>query len=149
MLIYESLYHLAASVIAQRVRLITGSKSSLEDFAFPKGDKGLFGPDSIAWRVHDNFTVMIVGGLSSLIIQSLHTRVLAAVWDHSEFKNKLKDRLGRTIYFVAATTYGGESLAMRSIERVNTIHANIKGVDLQGGPYIANGTKSNSMGSSC
>jgi uncharacterized protein (DUF2236 family) len=76
--------------------------------------------------------------LSSLIVQSLHPRALAAVWDHSDFRHKLKERLGRTAYFVAATTYGGEALALNAIRRVNTIHANIRGTDLQGQPYIAN-----------
>jgi uncharacterized protein (DUF2236 family) len=63
---------------------------------------------------------------------------LAAVWDHSDFRHKLKERLGRTAYFVAATTYGSETLALNAIRRVNTIHANIRGTDLQGQPYVAN-----------
>lgn len=138
MSIHASLLDFAASVIGARVRSITGSQSSLEDFALPKGDKGLFGPDSVAWRVHADFTAMMVGGLSSLMVQALHPRALAAVWDHSDFRTKLKDRLGRTAYFVAATTYGGKSLALSAIGRVNTIHANIKGTDLQGHPYVAN-----------
>jgi uncharacterized protein (DUF2236 family) len=81
---------------------------------------------------------MMVGGLSSLIVQSLHPRALSAVWDHSDFRNNLKVRLGRTAHFVAATTYGGEAMAKSAIHRVNAIHANIRGVDLQGRPYVAN-----------
>jgi uncharacterized protein (DUF2236 family) len=128
----------ALNAIGERVRGITGSTASLDDFARPKGDAGLFGPDSVAWQVHADFTAMMVGGLSSLIVQSLHPRALAAVWDHSDFRHKLKDRLGRTAYFVAATTYGSEAMALNAIRRVNTIHANIRGVDLQGRPYVAN-----------
>lgn len=124
--------------IGERVRTITGSTASLDDFATPKGDMGLFGPDSVAWQVHADFTAMMVGGLSSLIVQSLHPRALAAVWDHSDFRGKLKERLGRTAYFVAATTYGSEAMALNAIRRVNTIHANIRGTDLQGQPYVAN-----------
>jgi len=128
----------AFNAIGERVRSITGSKASLEDFAAPVGDVGLFGPESVAWRVHAHFTAMMVGGLSSLIVQSLHPRALAAVWDHSDFRNKLKVRLGRTAYFVAATTYGSQAMALKAIDRVNTIHANIRGTDLQGKPYVAN-----------
>lgn len=128
----------ALRAIGERVRAITGSTSDLNDFTFPKGDPGLFGPDSIAWMVHAHFTAMMVGGLSSLMVQSLHPRALSAVWDHSDFRHQLKGRLGRTAYFVAATTYGSEALAMGAIRRVNMIHANIRGVDLQGRPYIAN-----------
>jgi len=128
----------AFNAIGERVRSITGSKASLEDFATPVGDVGLFGPESVAWRVHAHFTAMMVGGLSSLIVQSLHPRALAAVWDHSDFRTKLKARLGRTAYFVAATTYGSQAMALKAIDRVNTIHANIRGTDLQGKPYVAN-----------
>lgn len=134
----RALKTLALNAIGERVRAITGSSASLDDFATPQGDVGLFGPDSVAWQVHANFTAMMVGGLSSLIVQSLHPRALAAVWDHSDFRHKLKERLGRTAYFVAATTYGSEALALNAIRRVNTIHANIRGTDLQGQPYVAN-----------
>ena len=135
----DTFKQLAFFAIGERLRSITGStKSSLEDFAVPAGDAGLFGPTSMVWRVHAHFTAMMVGGLSSLIVQALHPRALAAVWDHSEFRHKLKDRLSRTAFFVAATTYGSEALAMKAIQRVNAIHSRISGVDLQGQPYVAN-----------
>jgi uncharacterized protein (DUF2236 family) len=136
----DALKAMAFEAIGERVRAITGSKAraSLDEFASPSGDPGLFGPDSVAWQVHADFTVMMVGGLSSLIVQALHPRALAAVWDHSDFRHKLKERLGRTAFFVAATTYGGEALARQAIHRVNAIHANIRGIDLDGQPYVAN-----------
>jgi uncharacterized protein (DUF2236 family) len=134
----QSLSHFAVHVIGDRLRSITGSTSNLDDFKFPKGDRGLFGPDSMAWKVHANFTAMMVGGLSSLIVQSLHPRALSAVWDHSDFRNRLKDRLGRTAFFVAATTYGSQAMATGAVHRVNAIHAKISGTDLEGGPYVAN-----------
>lgn len=138
MVLAQCLQSLAMEVIGHRVRAVTGSRSSLQDFAHPPGDPGLFGPESMAWRVHEHFTAMMVGGLSSLMVQALHPRALAAVWDHSDFRRDLRGRLGRTAYFVAATTYGGRDLAMRTIERVNAIHAHVAGIDLQGRPYVAN-----------
>jgi uncharacterized protein (DUF2236 family) len=135
----NTLKQLAFFAIGERLRAITGSaKSSLEDFAVPAGDPGLFGPTSMVWRVHAHFTAMMVGGLSSLIVQALHPRALAAVWDHSQFRDKLKDRLSRTAFFVAATTYGSQAFAMKAIQRVNAIHSRITGTDLQGRPYVAN-----------
>ena len=135
----DTLKQLAFFAIGERLRAITGSaKSSLEDFAVPAGDPGLFGPTSMVWRVHAHFTAMMVGGLSSLIVQALHPRALAAVWDHSQFRAKLKDRLSRTAFFVAATTYGSQAFAMKAIQRVNAIHSRITGTDLQGRPYVAN-----------
>jgi len=135
----DTLKQLAFFAIGERLRAITGSaKSSLEDFAVPAGDPGLFGPTSMVWRVHAHFTAMMVGGLSSLIVQALHPRALAAVWDHSQFRDKLKDRLSRTAFFVAATTFGSEAFALKAIQRVNAIHSRITGTDLQGRPYVAN-----------
>lgn len=136
--IKEAMQQLALQAIGQRLRSITGSDSSLEAFKTPLGDVGMFGPESMAWRVHAHFTAMLAGGLSSLIVQSLHPRALAAVWDHSDFRTRLKDRLEKTSYFVAATTYGSQALAMQSIDKVNWIHSKIHGFDLQGRPYIAN-----------
>lgn len=138
MLLQKNFHEFALELIGQRVRSITGANSSLEPFKTPAGDPGLFGPESMVWRVHANFTAMLAGGLSSLMVQCLHPRALAAVWDHSNFRTRLKDRLEKTSYFVAATTYGGHAMAMQAIERVNRIHANIKGIDLQGHPYVAN-----------
>lgn len=138
MALAQAIQALAIEAIGQRLRAVTGSRSSLEDFEGPPGDPGLFGPGSIAWRVHAHFTAMMVGGLSSLMVQALHPRALAAVWDHSNFRHNLRGRLGRTAYFVAATTYGGRDMALRAIERVNHIHAHAAGTDLKGQPYIAN-----------
>jgi uncharacterized protein (DUF2236 family) len=129
---------LAFEVIGKGLQNITGASSSLEAFKSPLRDPGLFGPQSVVWKVHADFSAMMVGGLSSLMIQALHPRALAAVWDHSNFREQLKARLGRTALFVASTTYGGVELATQSIQRVNAIHAKIEGLDLKGQPYKAN-----------
>lgn len=86
---------LAFEAIGKGLQNITGASSSLEAFTHPKGDVGLFGPNSVAWKVHADFPSMMVGGLSSLMIQALHPRALAAVWDHSNFRHQLKARLAR------------------------------------------------------
>ena len=129
---------LAFDAIGKGLQNMTGASSSLEEFKSPVGDPGLFGPQSVAWKVHAHFSAMMVGGLSSLMIQALHPRALAAVWDHSNFRHQLKARLGRTALFVAATTYGSVDLATRHILRVNAIHAKIRGIDLKGQAYSAN-----------
>ena len=138
MYVPEELQQRAKVLIGNKLRQLTGSKSSIDVFAQPSGDAGLFGPDAMSWRVHAHFAAMMVGGLSSLMVQALHPRALAAVWAHYDFRTNLKDRLGATAYFVAATTYGSEAVAMAAIRRVNAIHANVRGVDLDGRPYVAN-----------
>ena len=124
--------------IGGRIKQLTGSTGTPDAFAHPAGDAGLFGPQAINWRVHAHFVGMLVGGLSSLLLQALHPRALAAVWDHSNFRHNLKGRLGRTAYFVAITTYGGRDDAIKAIERVNRIHANVHGHMPDGSPYVAN-----------
>jgi uncharacterized protein (DUF2236 family) len=80
---------------------------------------------------------MMIGGISSLILQALHPQALAGVWDHSSFREDLKGRLGRTAFFIAATTYGSTEMANKIIDKVNQIHINIKGFDEFGRPYTA------------
>lgn len=126
------------TLMGERVRAITGATGDARDFLQPAGDPGLFGPDSAAWQVHAHFVAMMTGGLSSLLLQALHPRALAAVWDHSSFRTQLQARLGRTAFFVATTTYGGTAAALHAIERVNRIHANIRGTLPDGKPYVAN-----------
>ena len=67
------------TAIANQVRQMTGGKGPPIAFLEPKGDPGLFGPDSMVWKVHAHFVPMLVGGLSSLLLQALHPLALAGV----------------------------------------------------------------------
>lgn len=111
---------------------------SAHGFDEPIGDAGLFGPGSAAWEVHADFIVMLIGGMSALIMQSLHPGALAGVWDHSNFRDDIKGRLSRTAFFIAATTYGPKQMAMDSIHHVRMVHEKIFGYDQFSKPYRAN-----------
>ena len=67
----------------------------------------------------------------------MHPGALAGVWDHSNFRDDLKARLGRTAYFIAATTYGGTTMAKLALEHVNRIHAKVAGIRPDGVHYSA------------
>jgi uncharacterized protein (DUF2236 family) len=125
------------TLIASQVRQMTGGKGPPVAFLEPKGDPGLFGPESMVWRVHAHFVPMLVGGLSSLLLQALHPLALAGVWDHSSFRQDLKARLGRTAFFIAATSYGGREMAIQAVNRVRMIHSSVKGTLPDGTPYRA------------
>ena len=56
--------------IGGRIRALVGSGSV--DLSRPPGDAGLFGPQSVAWRVHADFSAMMIGGVSALLLQMLH-----------------------------------------------------------------------------
>ena len=99
---------------------------------------GLFGPRSVAWRVHGDVTSMMVGGVAGLLLQMLHPGVLAGVWDHSNFRSDMQGRLRRTARFIALTTYGGREEAEAVIARIRRIHGRVQGVLPDGTPYCAN-----------
>ena len=99
---------------------------------------GLFGPNSVAWRVHGDVGGMMVGGIASLLLQMLHPAVLAGVWDHSNFRADMHGRLRRTAKFIARTTYGSRAEAEASIARVRAIHDHVTGTLPDGTPYAAN-----------
>lgn len=104
----------------------------------PLGDPGLFGPDSVTWRIHGDFPGMMAGGIGALMLQTLHPAALAGVWDHSNFRNDLIGRLRRTTAFVAGTSYAPTSEAERLITRVRGIHDRVRGTTEDGRPYEAN-----------
>lgn len=107
------------------------------DYDRPAGDPGLFGPDSATWRVHADFAGMLSGGLCALMLQALHPRVLAGVYDHSNFREDLVGRLRRTTAFVAGTTYASTQQAQALVERVRRIHAQVAGQLPDGRHYAA------------
>lgn len=107
------------------------------DYDHPVGDPGLFGPDSVTWRVHSDFPGMLSGGLCALMLQTLHPLALAGVWDHSNFRTDLVGRLRRTTNFVAGTTYASRDEATRLIARVAAIHAQVHGSLPDGRSYRA------------
>ena len=102
---------------------------------------GMFGPRAVAWRVHGDVTSMMVGGISSLLLQMLHPAVLAGVWDHSNFRTDMHGRLRRTARFIALTTYGGRDEAEAAIARVRRIHERVGGTLPDGTPYAASDPK--------
>jgi uncharacterized protein (DUF2236 family) len=91
----------------------------------------------VCWKVHADFTSMMTGGISALLLQALHPLALAGVWDHSTFRTDILGRLRRTATFIAGTTYGNRHDALALIERVRRIHLGVSGIAADGRPYHA------------
>ncbi|MBB2493458.1 oxygenase MpaB family protein [Aquipseudomonas ullengensis] len=123
--------------IEAQVLSLSGIVLGQIDFSQPPGDPGLFGPDSVCWRVHGDFTSMMVGGISALLLQALHPLALAGVWDHSNFREDLIGRLRRTGQFISGTTFGSRRDADWLIDKVRTIHLQVVGTAPDGRPYAA------------
>lgn len=123
--------------IEKQVHSLTGASLGVLDLDQPRGDAGLFGPESMVWEVHADFTAMMVGGISALLLQMLHPLALAGVWDHSTFRQDMLGRLRRTSLFIAGTTYGGLHDAEQLIDKVRRIHLQVVGHAADGRPYSA------------
>lgn len=116
-------------------RLVGAGQMKLDRAA---DDPGLFGPGSAAWRIHADFSAMMIGGVAALMTQMLHPLALAGVWDHSDWEKNPAGRLKRTAQFVAATTFAGMPQADAAIARVRAIHDHVVGALPDGTPYSAN-----------
>ena len=95
-------------------------------------DPGLFGPDSVTWRVHADPS-MALAGLRALLLQAVHPLAMAGVAQHSDFRGDPWGRLFRTADFVALTTYGTRREALRAAARVRGIHRKLAGVEPESG----------------
>ncbi|MFR0717384.1 oxygenase MpaB family protein [Enterobacterales bacterium BD_CKDN230030183-1A_HGKHYDSX7] len=123
--------------IETQVMSLTGLALGQLDLESPKGDPGLFGPQSMSWRVHGDFPSMLIGGIAALLLQLLHPAALAGVWDHSNFRGDLLGRLRRTSQFISGTTFGSTRDAEWLIAKVRDIHLKVTGNTPDGQPYAA------------
>jgi uncharacterized protein (DUF2236 family) len=100
-------------------------------------DFGLFGPGSVAWRLHRE-PALLVGGLRALMLQALHPLAIAAVADHSDYRADVWGRYARTTNYVVTTIFGTTRQAEALGARVREVHRPIRGVDkVTGRPYSA------------
>jgi len=100
-------------------------------------DHGLFGPDSISWRI-DREVLVLAGGSCALLMQLAHPAVAAGVAEHSDFRADPFARLRRTLTASYAVVFGSTPRAERAIRRMNAIHASVVGtVPETGEPYSA------------
>jgi uncharacterized protein (DUF2236 family) len=91
-------------------------------------DVGLFGPESVTWRIHGD-PASLIGGLRALLIQALNPRAMAAVDQHSDFRTDPWGRLRRTSEYLTATTFGDTATAHRWAARVRAVHRRVHGID--------------------
>ncbi|PRY65070.1 uncharacterized protein (DUF2236 family) [Vreelandella songnenensis] len=98
---------------------------------------GPFPLDGLVRNLHGDFTPMMCGGISALLLQMLHPLALAGVWDHSNFRHDMVGRLRRTGDFIATTSFGTFEQAEAVISRVRRVHAKVRGHTADGRAYSA------------
>jgi uncharacterized protein (DUF2236 family) len=111
---------------------VAASRAACQARPVSISDLGLYGPDSVTWRVHAD-PVMGAAGLRALLLQALHPRAMAGVAAHSEFRADPWGRLFRTAEYVGVTTYGTSEDAGRAAARVRGLHRRGRVVDPETG----------------
>ncbi|WP_421117920.1 oxygenase MpaB family protein [Aquihabitans daechungensis] len=101
------------------------------------GDPGWFGPDSVAWRVHSDPS-LLVAGIAAFTLQALHPLAMAGVAEHSSFSDDFMGRTRRTGEFVQGVIYGSTARAERLCRMVRKVHEPVVGIAPDGRPYAAN-----------
>src|SRR5438552_13811813 len=84
-------------------------------------DPGLFGPDSVTWRVMRE-PLLILGAGSALLMQAANPMVAQGAIDHSNYATDPYGRLDRTIEWVTVVCFGTVAEARRITRRVNRLH---------------------------
>lgn len=84
-------------------------------------DTGLFGPDSVTWRVHGD-PVLWLGGLRALLLQALHPRAMAGLAANADIRADPWGRLLRTAGYVGTVTFGTTDEAAAAGAAVRRVH---------------------------
>lgn len=126
-----------------RERIVAGATGPFAHAPYPlahtldyEGDPGLFGPESVTWRVVGDVAAF-VGGIRALLVQAAHPEVAAGVADHSSYRDDPLGRLSRTSAYVTATSYGAMPEVAAAVAVVRQAHQVVRGRSHRGRPYAA------------
>lgn len=84
-------------------------------------DPGLFGPDSVTWRVHAD-PVIGVGGVRAILLQTMLPGPMVAANSASDYRRDPWGRLARTAEYIGAISYGTSEEAERAAAKVRRLH---------------------------
>src|SRR4051794_40676166 len=104
----------------------------------PRGmsETGLFGPDSLTWRINREGALLLGGG-RALLLQVAHPLVAAGVAQHSNYREEPFRRLYRTLDTVTTIVFGSMPEAEEAAARLHRVHARVKGEAEDGTRYAA------------
>jgi uncharacterized protein (DUF2236 family) len=100
---------------------------AVPDSAPVAADRGLYGPDSEAWRLNREAMLLLGAGPRALLLQIAHPAVAAGVNDHSDFRTDPWLRLAGTLRSYLTIVYGSTRSARAEIRRLNMLHRAITG----------------------
>jgi uncharacterized protein (DUF2236 family) len=89
-------------------------------------DHGLFGPDTVIWRVNREGSLLIGGGAAA-ILQVAHPLVAAGVGEHSRYDVDPWGRLYRTLDITTRITFGPTPVAKKAARAIQMAHKRVHG----------------------
>ena len=103
-------------------------------------DVGLFGPESVTWRVNRE-GVLLVGGGAAVVLQLAHPLVAAGVAEHSNYREDPWGRLYRTLDLTTKIVFGSTEVAEEASARIKEVHGRVRGVTREAGGRYPAGTR--------
>jgi uncharacterized protein (DUF2236 family) len=98
-------------------------------------DPGLFGPQSITWRLHHE-QWLILGGARAFLMQAAHPKVAQGALDFSAFASDPFGRVYRTISAMSVLLMGTTHEVNTMAHHINRLHLTVQGaVQETIGPY--------------
>ncbi len=89
-------------------------------------EAGLFGPDSLMWKINRELVVLLAGPAAA-VLQVAHPQVALGVARHSRFREDAGGRLHRTLDAVYTVAFGGRGDVERMRVSVARMHAKVRG----------------------
>lgn len=97
---------------------------------------GMFGPDSVTWRINRE-AVLLAGGGRALLLQTAHPLVAAGVEQHSDYAGDPWGRLYRTLDLTTKITFGDAETSERASRILRGVHRRVNGTAADGTAYDA------------
>lgn len=97
-----------------------------------RSDDGLFGPDSISWKVWSHPAV-IPGVMRSFVLDMIASpHGAAAMEDHSRYREDPLGRLNRTLFYFLTVVFADTTTVTAANRRLDRLHARIVGTEPMG-----------------
>ena len=95
----------------------------------PMEDYGLFGPDSVAWRVWSYPTSLTVGFQRAVVVEELDPFLVASVYASQKIVTQARTRYDRTICYFATAAFADSASVVKASQMLMKVHARNVGVE--------------------
>lgn len=95
--------------------------------SLPDPKVGLFGPDSMMWKINRYIATGAFGAGQAMLLQFSHPWITQGVEDHSKVRKAPVERARNTFRYVLTMMYGSRDQALEAARDVRRIHAKVQG----------------------